>query len=50
MADWAVVEIPIYQRQNCVIFRQACQLLDTVTPGYHDLLTWYNDIELLDLQ
>ena len=49
VADWAV-EIPIYQRQNCVIFSSQRVNLDTVTPDITTYWTWYNDIELLDLQ
>lgn len=49
VADWAV-EIPIYQRQNCVIFSAKRVNLDTVTPDITTYWTWYNDIELLDLQ
>ena len=49
VADWAV-EIPIYQRQNCVIFSAKRVNLDTVAPDITTYWTWYNDIELLDLQ
>ena len=49
VADWAV-EIPIYQRQNCVIFSSQRVNLDTVTPDITTYWAWYNDIELLDLQ
>lgn len=49
VADWAV-EIPIYQRQNCVIISAKRVNLDTVTPDITTYWTWYNDIELLDLQ
>ena len=48
VADWAV-EIPIYQRQNCVIFSAKRVNLDTVTPDITTYWTWYNDIELLDV-
>ena len=47
VADWAV-EIPIYQRQNCVIFSSQRVNLDTVTPDITTYWAWYND--LLDLQ
>ena len=47
--DWAV-EVPIYQRQNCVIISAKRVNLDTVTPDITTYWTWYNDIELLDLQ
>ena len=49
VADWAV-EIPIYQRQNCVIFSAKRVNLDPVTPDITTYWAWYNDIELLDLQ
>ena len=49
VADWAV-EIPIYQRQNCVIISAKRVNLDTVTPDITTYWAWYNDIELLDLQ
>ena len=49
VADWAV-EIPIYQRQNCVIFSSQRVDLDTVTPDITTYWSWYNDLELLDVK
>ena len=49
VADWAV-EIPVYQRQNCVIISSQRVNLDTVTPDITTYWQWYNDLELLDLQ
>ena len=49
VADWAV-EIPIYQRQNCVIMSSQRVDLDTVTPDITTYWAWYNDLEKLDLK
>ncbi len=49
VADWAV-EIPIYQRQNCVIMSSQRVNLDTVTPDITTYWAWYNDLEKLDLK
>lgn len=47
--DWAV-EIPIYQRQNCIIFSAERVKLDTVTPDITTFWGWMNDVELLEMQ
>ena len=49
VADWAV-EIPIYQRQNCIIISSQRVNLDTVTPDITTYWPWYNDLELLDVK
>ena len=49
VADWAV-EIPIYQRQNCVILSAQRVNLDTVTPDITTYWQWYNDLELLEVK
>ena len=49
VADWAV-EIPVYQRQNCIIISSQRVNLDTVTPDITTYWQWYNDLELLDLK
>ena len=49
VADWAV-EIPVYQRQNCVIFSAERVDLSTVTPDITTYWDWYNDLGLLDMQ
>ncbi|ODU55087.1 MAG: ABC transporter substrate-binding protein, partial [Clostridium sp. SCN 57-10] len=47
--DWAV-EIPIYQRQNCVIFSAERIKLDTITPDITTFWGWMNDVELIEMQ
>lgn len=46
--DWAV-EIPVYQRQNCIIFSAERVDMDTVTPDITTFWGWMNDIELLEM-
>ncbi len=46
--DWAV-EVPIYQRQNCIIFSSERVNLDTVTPDITTYWGWMHDIELLEM-
>ena len=46
--DWAV-EIPVYQRQNTVIFSTQRIDMATVTPDMTTFWGWENDIELLKL-
>lgn len=48
VADWAV-EIPMYQRQNCIIFSTERINMDTVTPDITTYWTWRNDIEKLEM-
>lgn len=48
IVDWAV-EIPVYQRQNCVIFSTERINIDTLTPDITTFWGWMNDIELLDM-
>lgn len=47
--DWAV-EIPVYQRQNVVIFSTQRINMDTVTPDMTTFWGWENDIERLELR
>ena len=47
--DWAV-EIPTYQRQNCVIFSTERINIDTITPDITTYWGWMNDIELLEMR
>ncbi len=47
--DWAV-EVPVYQRQNVVIFSTQRINMDTVTPDMTTFWGWENDIELLQLK
>ncbi len=46
--DWGV-EVPTYQRQNCVIFSTARINLDTLPPDITTFWGWANDIELLEM-
>jgi len=46
--DWAV-EVPIYQRQNCIIFSAERVELDTVTPDITTFWGWMNDIENVEM-
>ncbi|MBR6521218.1 MAG: ABC transporter substrate-binding protein, partial [Oscillospiraceae bacterium] len=48
VADWAV-EIPVYQRQNCIIFSTERVNMATVTPDITTFWGWANDIELLEM-
>lgn len=46
--DWAV-EIPIYQRQNCVIFSPQRVNIDTVTPDISTYYEWYKEIQNFEM-
>lgn len=48
IVDWAV-EIPAYQRQNCIIFSTQRINIDTLTPDITTFWGWMNDIELLEM-
>jgi peptide/nickel transport system substrate-binding protein len=47
--DWAV-EIPTYQRQNCVIFSSERINIDTITPDITTFWGWLEDVELLEMR
>lgn len=49
VADWAV-EIPMYQRQNVIIFSAQRVDMDTVTPDITTFWGWANDIENLKMK
>ena len=49
IADWAV-EIPVYQRQNVVIFSNKRIDMSTVTPDMTTFWGWENDIEKLQMR
>ncbi len=49
IVDWAV-EIPAYQRQNCVVFSTERINLDTLTPDITTFWGWMNDIEKLEMK
>lgn len=46
--DWAV-EIPTYQRQNCIVFSSQRINIDTLTPDITTFWGWLNDIELVEM-
>ena len=46
--DWAV-EIPVYQRQNCIIFSSERLNMDTVTPDITTFYGWLNEIQNIQL-
>jgi peptide/nickel transport system substrate-binding protein len=46
--DWAV-EIPVYQRQNCIIISAERIQLDSVTPDITTFWVWIQDIENLKM-
>ena len=48
IVDWAV-EIPAYQRQNCIVFSAQRINLSTLTPDITTFWGWMSDIELLDM-
>ena len=48
IVDWAV-EIPAYQRQNCIIFSTKRINIDTLTPDITTVWGWMNDIEKLEM-
>lgn len=49
ICDWAV-EIPAYQRQNCVIFSTQRINIDTLTPDITTFWGWMNDIEKIEMR
>ena len=48
VVDWAV-EIPVYQRQNAVLFSAERVKLDTVTPDITTFYGWMNEIENIEV-
>ncbi len=48
IVDWAV-EIPAYQRQNCIVFSTERINLDTLTPDITTFWGWTNDLEALQM-
>ena len=48
IVDWAV-EIPAYQRQNCVVFSTQRINISTLTPDITTFWGWMNDIENLEM-
>jgi peptide/nickel transport system substrate-binding protein len=49
IVDWAV-EVPAYQRQNCIIFSTQRIKIETITPDITTFWGWLNDIELLEMK
>jgi peptide/nickel transport system substrate-binding protein len=47
--DWAV-EIPVYQRQNCIVFSPERVNLDTVTPDITTYYGWLMEIEKTEVK
>ena len=47
--DWAV-EIPVYQRQNAIIFSTKRVNLDTVTPDITTFYNWINEVENIEMK
>ena len=48
IVDWAV-EIPAYQRQNCIVFSTQRINISTLTPDITTFWGWMNDIENLEM-
>lgn len=46
--DWAV-EIPVYQRQNCIIFSSERVNMDTVTPDFTTFYGWLSEVQNVEL-
>ena len=49
IVDWAV-EVPVYQRQNAIIFSAERVDLDTVTPDITTYYTWLREIQNIELK
>ena len=49
ICDWAV-EIPAYQRQNCIIFSTERINIDTLTPDITTFWGWMNDLEQVEMK
>ena len=48
VVDWAV-EVPVYQRQNAIIFSTERVNMSTVTPDITTFYKWYREIEKIEL-
>ena len=48
VVDWAV-EVPVYQRQNAIIFSTERVNMSTVTPDITTFYKWYSEIEKIEL-
>ena len=47
--DWAC-EIPVYQRQNAIIFSNERVNIDTVTPDITTFYNWYEELQNFELK
>ncbi|WP_124065929.1 ABC transporter substrate-binding protein [Clostridium sp. E02] len=47
--DWSV-EIPIYQRQNCIIFSPERVNVDTITPDISTYYRWWEEIQNIEMK
>ena len=48
IVDWAV-EVPVYQRQNAVIFSTERVNMETVTPDITTFYGWLSEVEKIEL-
>ena len=48
VVDWAV-EVPVYQRQNAIIFSTERVNMSTVTPDITTFYKWHSEIEKVEL-
>ena len=48
IVDWAV-EVPVYQRQNVIIFSTVRVNIDTVTPDITTYYNWYAEIQNIEV-
>lgn len=46
--DWAC-EVPVYQRQNAIIFSPERVNMDTVTPDITTFYNWYEEIQNIEM-
>lgn len=49
LLDWGV-EIPVYQRQNCIIFNSKSVKVDSITPDITTFYGWMSEIENMELK
>jgi peptide/nickel transport system substrate-binding protein len=47
--DWSV-EIPVYQRQNCIIFSPERINVDTITPDISTYYDWFREIQNFEMK
>ena len=49
IVDWAT-EVPVYQRQNAIIFSTERVNIDTVTPDITTFYGWMSEIQNMELK